>query len=145
MASKKFGSIVPKSNELKWFEYSQKNLGGFVHKNDDVSITVVVQATSLKEANRIAEDRAGIYFDGVGKGYDCSCCGDRWYEPCEDGMENLSVMSWSSKEGKHNHAVYGTIEDWAEATAQAETWAKLGESAVILYYADGTKTVYYKD
>ena len=146
MASKTFKPDTPQSTELKWFNYRQNNSGGSIVKDDDVSITVVVQAASLKEANRIAVDRAGVYFDGVRKGYDCSCCGDRWHESWdEDGMDSLSVMTWSSLTGKYRHTVYDTIEDWAEARAQAETWVKPGESAVILYYADGTKTVYYKD
>ncbi len=132
MASKTFKPDTPQPTELRWFNYRQNNSGGSFVKNDDVSINVVIQATSLKEANRIAEDRAGVYFDGVRKGYDCSCCGDRWYRPWEeDGMEIPTT--------------FVTIEDWAEDTAQDSWEPKSGESAVILYYADGAKTVYYKD
>jgi len=35
-----------------------------------------------------------IYFDGVEKGYDCECCGDRWYEPwgSRHGAETLAEL-----------------------------------------------------
>lgn len=42
-------------------------------------VDVWVMAESEKEANRLAEQYAGIYFDGIRKGLDCECCGDRWY------------------------------------------------------------------
>ena len=38
-----------------------------------------IYASDKNEANRIAKAK-GIYFDGVSKGIDCECCGDRWHE-----------------------------------------------------------------
>lgn len=40
---------------------------------------VWVMAESREEANRLAEQYADVYFNGVDKGLDCDCCGDRWW------------------------------------------------------------------
>ena len=38
---------------------------------------VVIEAINEYEANHRAE-KIGLYFDGVKKGKDCPCCGNRW-------------------------------------------------------------------
>ena len=144
MSKKTFGPATTNSG-LKWFEYSQNNSGGSFHKDDDVSITVLVQATSSAKADRDAVEKAGVYFNGCASGADCSCCGDRWHEAWDDaGMESFKTHHWVTGVGYETNT-YNTIEEWAEAQAKIESWSKTGESAVILYYADGTKTVYYKE
>ena len=71
---------------LSIYRFHQNNSGGYI--TDDVVIEnpkqgfmvdydVYIHATSEDEANRIAES-CGVYFDGVEKGKDCDCCGDRW-------------------------------------------------------------------
>jgi len=40
---------------------------------------VWVMAESEEEAARLAEQYAGVYFNGVAEGLDCGCCGDRWH------------------------------------------------------------------
>jgi hypothetical protein len=61
------------------------DLGGVFAAYDwqDQQVDVWVMAESEEEANRLAEQYAGVYFDGVEKGLDCDCCGDRWY-PAQD-------------------------------------------------------------
>lgn len=48
---------------------------------------VFVQANSPEEANDIVLNYGkydvNVYFDGVHKGFDCDCCGDRWSEACK--------------------------------------------------------------
>jgi len=73
---------------LETYLFRQNNSGGFltnnvVIKNPEQGFMVghldaYIHATSQDEANKIAES-CGIYFDGVEKGEDCECCGDRWY------------------------------------------------------------------
>ena len=46
---------------------------GYVEGSDDY-----IYALSKEAANRTAQDK-GLYFDGVEKGIDCECCGDRWH------------------------------------------------------------------
>lgn len=77
---------MKKNSKLSWYAFHQNNSGGRWHRDGRVSVDVYIQAHSAKEANGIAED-LGIYFDGVKDGYDCDCCGDRWYPVDGDGDE----------------------------------------------------------
>ena len=63
----------------KYFTFKQTNSGGFLKTSsfDGIGKIVIVVAPNAYEANRRAED-IGLYFDGVRKGIDCACCGDRW-------------------------------------------------------------------
>lgn len=65
-----------------FYSYNQNNSGGSFDKDENLDEYVIIEANSLNEANEKAES-IGIYFDGVDKGYDCDCCGDRWYDPYE--------------------------------------------------------------
>lgn len=62
--------------EDNFYEFDQNNPGGYF----DTSMPrfLWVEASSAEEACEIAE-KHGVYFDGVDKGIDCECCGDRWY------------------------------------------------------------------
>ena len=79
-----------------YFEFRQNNSGGGWQTDHEagVSEVVFVQASNAEEANRRAEG-VGLYFNGVSKGYDCSCCGDRWTECWESdtGKEEAPVAS----------------------------------------------------
>ena len=57
------------------FQFRQNNSGGrwIGPKN------VVIKADDAAQANDIAANSRDIYFDGVAKGIDCDCCGDRWH------------------------------------------------------------------
>lgn len=57
-----------------FYEQSQNHTGGFERIRK-----VSVYASNAAEANRKAIEDHGIYFDGVSKGIDCACCGDRWH------------------------------------------------------------------
>lgn len=74
---------------MSWYRYRQNNSGGS-HAYDasrGISVEVYVEADTADEANERAE-QIGIYFDGVDDGFDCDCCGDRWYEASEyDALE----------------------------------------------------------
>lgn len=61
-----------------FYTFIQNNSGGFFDADDDVAPYVIIEAGSAKKANARAMDK-GIYFNGVSKGMDCPCCGDRWY------------------------------------------------------------------
>lgn len=58
---------------MAWFTFHQNNSGGYFHGPR----YVLIQANSSVSANDIAEENY-IYFNGVTKGIDCGCCGDRW-------------------------------------------------------------------
>lgn len=63
----------------KFFTFIQNNNGGIFHDNDRVAHFVIIEAKDHNEANTIAKDVVGIYFDGMMNDIDCPCCGDRWY------------------------------------------------------------------
>jgi hypothetical protein len=58
---------------MGFFTFSQNNSGGV----DIGPRYIIIQARNADWANDLALDH-GIYFDGVRRGYDCDCCGDRW-------------------------------------------------------------------
>ena len=59
---------------MPFWTYRQNNSGGYSAGPD----YVVVEADSCGEANDLAQEKAGVYFDGCESGIDCECCGDRW-------------------------------------------------------------------
>lgn len=128
-----------------WYEYRQNHSGGSFDKNDEVTITVLIEEVDATTANYQAED-VGIYFDGVSNGCDCDCCGDRWYE-ADEPVKFVHYM-WNGRD--YDRHEYATVEEYAEAKAEEvcdDIDAKLseGEAAVILYYQNGNKKVYRKE
>jgi hypothetical protein len=71
-----------------FFTYRQNNSGGSFNVSDQHGHILIIEADDLEDANHFAQKKADIYFDGVRKGRDCGCCGDRWYEPY-DGFEEV--------------------------------------------------------
>ena len=57
--------------------YSQNNSGGVFTK--PALCIIVVDAKNETQALETAE-KAGLYLNGVRRGLDCECCGDRWYD-----------------------------------------------------------------
>ena len=57
--------------------------------------TLIVEAPNATAANARAE-QAGAYFEGVDKGIDCECCGDRWH------------CFWGDEKGTDNPESYGS-------------------------------------
>ena len=74
---------APSSGVGKFFHFHQNNSGGRFTINDDVSVNVIIEATSADDANERAEG-IGIYFDGSD---DCSCCGSRWHTVYGEGND----------------------------------------------------------
>jgi len=58
------------------YRFDQNNSGGYYSR--PAKNIIVKDARDEKHAVEIAL-KAGMYFDGVADGTDCSCCGDRWY------------------------------------------------------------------
>ena len=69
----------------RFYHFVQNNSGGWhdLDENKGITCHVIIEAYSFDEANRRAQN-IGIYFDGVNRGIDCSCCGDRWTELCSE-------------------------------------------------------------
>lgn len=81
-----------------YFYYDQNNSGGKfypVWEDDDGNevFDIAVKSKSHDKANRIAEVFGGVYFDGVLKGEDCNCCGDRWSMAYSSEPDNYNVLT----------------------------------------------------
>jgi len=59
---------------MSFFQFRQNNSGGYTVGKYKY---ILIQANTIQEANNLAI-LEGVYFDGVNKGMDCDCCGDRW-------------------------------------------------------------------
>ena len=86
-----------------FYEFEQNNSGGSFDVNDKVCHRLFIEADSFEEAIEKAED-LGCYWNGVSKGIDCPCCGDRWHKPWDDNGETFP------KDYKVN--VYGSLDKW---------------------------------
>ncbi len=111
---------------LKWFEFRQNNSGGSFVYNENVGREVYIQARTAGEANEIAES-IGIYFDGVSDGYDCECCGDRWYS------------QWDNTDGKDEFPRCWMWDGEADY-AELDTVPNRKTGYVVFHYFDGTRT-----
>ena len=67
------------------FQFRQSNSGG-VYVGPKV---VVIKADDAAQANDIAQNSDHIYFNGVDKGIDCDCCGDRWYPALDQNADDI--------------------------------------------------------
>jgi hypothetical protein len=82
--------ILTQNNSYGSYDYPEwdgdPDLGGVCAYYDwqEEPVDVWIMAHDPAEACVLASKHAGVYFDGVSKGMDCDCCGDRWYE---DPME----------------------------------------------------------
>jgi hypothetical protein len=83
---------------MSFYQYRQNNSGGSFEVNDKLTVTVWIEARCVEEANNTFQSLGG-YFDGCEKGWDCECCGDRWY-PVDEGdcYETLPEIELSTSE-----------------------------------------------
>ena len=107
----------------KFFQYDQNNSGGSFITNDKVCHRLFIEAPDEEAAERIALS-LGVYFNGVERGIDCSCCGDRW-------------SNWSDEIKEYHYEAYNasTIEEYAQAVADRYGWTKPDTR---IYYLNGT-------
>jgi hypothetical protein len=108
---------------MAFYIWNQNNSGGSFDVDDDVSHRVVIEADSYELAEARAFD-FGIYYNGVDRGRDCDCCGDRWYEGHEVTERDLG--------GK-------TLEEYLQECATK--WG-MEDPDIILHYADGSKKTF---
>jgi len=109
-----------------FYTFGQNNSGGHFdsHMSDGITHFVIIEADNMEEACDIALD-IGIYFNGVEKGIDCECCGDRWYRPWYDeGTETPKVYSQSPEE---------YVKD-----KSSHLWMEKGKE-ICVHYKDGRK------
>lgn len=110
-----------------FYTYNQNNSGGNFEVNDNVKHYVIIEAHNAKSADKKAES-IGIYFDGVAKGIDCPCCGDRW-----------------DKTNDPDFGIEGTKkpEIWGESASEyIKAHRMFWEKEAIVYYKNGKVEVF---
>lgn len=71
---------------MNWYCFNQNNSGGIFDVDDKVCHNLFIEAESFNNAVTKAEE-LGCYWDGVSKGIDCPCCGDRWSQWDRDPID----------------------------------------------------------
>lgn len=118
-----------KVKDLKWFEFSQNNSGGSFIVDDKVCHRLFIEAESFDKAVAKAEE-LGCYWDGVAKGIDCPCCGDRWNK-WDDEAINIDKYNNDGYEVEVYDGIYSSAETrWNEKYGKYEiveepTWQKI--------------------
>jgi hypothetical protein len=101
--------------KTQFYEISQNNSGGSFVTDDKLCHRLFIEAESSDEAASIAED-LGCYWDGCETGYDCNCCGDRWYRPYNYGIDleemNTKWNGYEVNEWVKNSSRETAIEDF---------------------------------
>ena len=130
--------------KTRFFTYIQINSGGNfdVRTFDGIAHFVIVEANNAKHANKRAKE-IGLYFNGVRKGIDCPCCGDRWSkqskgysEPCiNDCPAHLYERSHFFKYRCFVHYLNGDVKEIELKMSEREIEERAKEDAVKSYEA----------
>lgn len=111
--------------ELKWYEFTQNNSGGYFEVDENVCHRMLIEASSFDEVLEKAESLR-CYWNGVSVGIDCPCCGDRYSHYWEETI-NLSNYDEMSEFMRKIKQING---DWATPDTR-------------IFYADGTAEEVY--
>lgn len=146
--------------QTKFFEYRQNNSGGRFDIDDTLTVRVIVEAKDQEQAIRIGEN-LGIYFNGCDEGLDCSCCGDRWYEPHEVNLQygllsddELKEMTlaykgeivptrYKRRENKDKDFVFADVGEYARYMTDKWGYA-MDKPDTRIFYLDGTVKEFFR-
>lgn len=103
---------------MPFFHFRQNNSGGQFVRDNDVDKHVIIEASDALGASLRARD-IGIYFDGVYRGLDCDCCGDRWTRHVD---------------GTPTPQIYGETIELALLPLQRRDYQNM-----VIHFADGTR------
>jgi hypothetical protein len=87
--------------------YSQNNSGGVYTK--PARNIIVADAKNETQALETAE-KAGLYLNGVRRGLDCECCGDRWYGMAEE-FDSVADAKAHAEKYEHGEGVAYLVTD----------------------------------
>lgn len=118
-----------------FYLFNQCNSGGYFIVSDKVCHRLFIEADDGEEALQIAEN-LGCYWDGVNKGLDCPCCGDRWYTYYDE--IDINKM----KNDGYEVSVCDSIEEYAQYLAN--TYGRTSPDARI-FYKDGNIKEIFKE
>ena len=77
-----------------FYQFDQNNSYGVFDVTETLCHRLFIEADNQEEAIEKAEE-LGCYWDGVEKGIDCPCCGDRWHEYCDEvDLDTINAKGW---------------------------------------------------
>ena len=95
-----------------FYLFVQNNSGGSFHIDAEQGIGVNVAFEANSEEEAIERAKNVIYFDGVSKGIDCGCCGDRWSACTWDEAETVEELNKRKYESSlEDNTMYGHMLD----------------------------------
>lgn len=107
-----------------FYTFIQNNSGGEWIFNENLAHFTIVEANTYDDALEIAE-KLEIYFNGVARGIDCSCCGDRWDDYNNNNSQTPKIYEKDISEQTFYH------------------WGKDTDAQVIVHYLNGDKKRWY--
>jgi hypothetical protein len=116
-----------------YYSFAQYPSGGGYHFTDTEARFVVIQAFDPIKANLMALIK-GLYFDGVKKQIDCSCCEDRWLPLSQEaeGFDKPMLRLRGSRE------IYKPLRSFLSGFV-SDGYARATEKLAYIYYMDGEK------
>lgn len=90
---------------MPFFTYMQNNNGGYFDKK--YAQFIIIEAKNKFIANEKVL-KIGLYFDGIKKGIDCSCCGNRW-EPVINDNEGKETPLIFGKHPREHRSLFRDI------------------------------------
>ena len=106
---------------MTFYTYRQNNSGGSFIINDTLTVNVIIEAPSPRMADAKMEDLGADF----SRGYDCSCCGNRW--------------DTARGEGDDTPLIYGSPPEEYLTQPYTTLWAPPGRNVVIYYLNGETK------
>ena len=119
--------------DLKWFEFNQNNSYGSFDVDDKVCHRLFIEAESFDDAVEKAEE-LGCYWDGVDKGVDCPCCGDRWSKWDDEPIDLERYKTEGYESLSHGILHFNGVEEYAQFLADKFGWTVPDGR---IYYSDG--------
>lgn len=89
-----------------FYAFRQNNSGGSFDIDLKSGITryIIIEANSADHADDRAEE-IGLYFNGCDKGWDCECCGDRWYRTYNSNATEQPALYGETVEEKEGNDI----------------------------------------
>ena len=118
---------------MPFLTFRQNNSGGVFDYDNNLTETVIVEGTDYNDIIRRAGS-LGIYFNGVDDGYDCECCGDRWYEPWRNELDEVP-STYGNPVWEHDFDRYRWSDEPCYVhymNGTKEIWGMPGESGPVI-------------
>ena len=98
-------------SNMNWYMFDQNNSGGYFDVDNKVCHRLFIEAESFDDAVEKAEE-LGCYWDGVDKGIDCSCCGDRWSKWGDDPVDLEKYKTEGYRVGEYANIYDDVKTEW---------------------------------